>query len=138
MKTRIRTLMAVFVVAFAVLMVGAVDSATAADEWFVLGQQTIKSADPSAEIKSEAGRMKKDVKQVKVSVEGADVEITKLVLHWDNRPDDTLADVGVLKSGGQTAPANAPGRKGRLKSVTVQYKIQGDAPTANLKVWGFD
>jgi hypothetical protein len=138
MKTRIRTLMAVFVVAFAVLMVGAVDSATAADEWFVLGQQTIKSADPSAMIKSEAGRLKKDVKQVKISVEGADVEITKLVLSWDNRPDDTLTNVGVVKSGGQTAPANAPGRKGRLKSATVQYKILGDAPTANLKVWGFD
>ena len=138
MKTRIHTLMAVFVVAFVVLMVGAVDSATAADEWFVLGQQTLKSADPSAEIKSEGGRSKKDVKQVKISVEGADVQITKLVLHWDNRPDDTLTDVGTVKSGGQTAPADAPGRKGRLKAVTVQYKILGNAPTANLKVWGFD
>ncbi len=94
MKTQIRTLMAVFVVAFVVLMFGAVDSATAADEWFVLGEQTINSADPSVEIKSEGGRWKKDVKQVKISVDGADVEITKVVLHWDNRPDDTLADVG--------------------------------------------
>ena len=138
MKTRTHTLTAVFVVAFVVLMVGAVDSATAADEWFVLGQQTIKSSDPSVAIKSEGGRSKKDVKQVKISVDGADVQITKLVLQWDNRPDDTLTDVGVVKSGGQTAPANAPGRKGRLKAVTVQYKILGDAPTANLKVWGFD
>ncbi len=138
MKTQIRTLMAVFVVASVVLMFGAVDSATAADEWFVLGQQTIKSADPSVAIKSEGGRWKKDVKQVKISVDGADVQITKLVLSWDNRPDDTLTDVGVVKSGGQTAPANAPGRKGRLKAVTVQYKILGDAPTANLKVWGYD
>jgi hypothetical protein len=138
MKTQIRTLMAVFVVAFVVLTVGAVDSAMAADEWFVLGQQTIKSSDPSAMIKSEAGRLKKDVKQVKISVDGADVQITKLVLSWDNRADDTLTDVGVVKSGGQTAPANAPGRKGRLKGVTVTYKILGDAPTANLKVLGFD
>jgi hypothetical protein len=130
--------MAVLAVASVVLMVGAVDSAIAADEWFVLGQQTIKSTDPSAGIKSEAGRLKKDVKQVKISVEGADVQITKLVLSWDNRPDDTLTDVGVVKSGGQTAPKDAPGRKGRLKSVTVQYKILGDAQTANLKVWGFD
>jgi hypothetical protein len=129
--------MAVFVVAFVVLMVGAVDSATAADEWFVLGQQTIKSTDPSASIKSEAGRLK-DVKQVKISVEGADVEITKVILQWDNRKDDTLMDVGTVKAGGQTAPADAPGRKGRLKAVTVQYKILGGAPTANLKVWGFD
>ena len=114
MKTQTRTLMAVFVATFVVLMFGAVDSATAADEWFVLGQQTIKSADPSVEIKSEGGRWKKDVKQVKISVEGADVQITKVVLHWDNRSDDTLADVGTLKSGGQTAPKDAPGRKGRL------------------------
>ena len=138
MKTQIRTLMAVFVVAFVVLMVGAVDSATAADEWFVLGQQTIKSADPSVAITSVGDRSTKDVKQVKISAEGADVQITKLVLHWDNRPDDTMTDVGTVKSGGQTAPADAPGRKGRLKSVTVQYKILGGAQTANLKVWGFD
>ena len=138
MKTQIRTLMAVFVVTFVVLMFGAVDSAKAADEWFVLGQQTINSADPSVEIKSEGGRWKKDVKQVKISVEGADVQITNVVLHWDNRSDDTLTDVGTLKSGGQTAPKDAPGRKGRLQGVTVAYKILGDAPSATLKVWGFD
>ena len=138
MKTQIRTLMAGFVVAFVVLMFGAVDIAIAADEWFVLGQLTIKASDPSAEIKSEGGRWKKDVKQAKISVDGADVQITKVVLHWDNRSDDTLTDVGIVKSGGQTAPADAPGHKGRLKAVTVQYKILGDAQTANLKVWGFD
>jgi hypothetical protein len=137
MKTKIHTLMASFVVASVALM-GAVGSARAADEWFVLGQQTIKSADPSVAIKSAGGRWDKDVKQVKISVEGADVQITKLVANWDNRRDTTLTDVGVLKSGGQTAPMDAPGRKGRLTSVTVQYKILGDAPTANLKVWGFD
>ena len=136
MKIKILPLMALFVVASVVLM-GAVGSARA-DEWFVLGEQTIKSADPSVAIKSAGGRWDKDVKQVKVSVEGADVQITKLVLNWDNRKDATLTDVGVLKSGGQTAPVDAPGRKGRLTSVTVQYKILGDAPTANLKVWGFD
>ena len=131
-----RALTASFLVASFALM-GAMDSARA-DEWFVLGKQTIKSADPSATIKSEGGRWEKDVKQVKVSVDGADVQITNLVLHWDNRPDDTLKDVGVLKSGGQTAAKDAPGRKGRLKSVTVQYKILGDAPTANFQVWGYD
>ena len=99
MKTPIRILMAGFVVAFVVLTFGAVDIATAADEWFVLGQQTIKSADPSAMIKSEGGRWKKDVKQVKISVEGADVQITKVVLSWDNKKDDTLTDVGTLKAG---------------------------------------
>ncbi|MNW15932.1 hypothetical protein D3C71_2145980 [compost metagenome] len=66
------------------------------------------------------------------------MQITSLVLHWDNRPDDTIKDVGTLKSGGQTAPNNAPGMKARLKSLTVQYKILGGAQTADLKVWGYD
>ena len=110
----------------------------AAGLWFVLGQTTLKATDPSAAIKSEGSRWDKDVKQVKISVDGADVEITTLVLSWDNRRDDTLKDVGVLKAGGQTAPADAPGRKGRLTAVTVQYKILGDKPTATLKVWGLD
>jgi hypothetical protein len=137
MKTKIHAYMASFVVASAAL-VGAVGSARAADEWFVIGEQTIKSADPSTQIKSAGGRWDKDVKQVKLSAEGADVQITSLVLNWDNRRDDTLKDLGVLKAGGQTAPADAPGRKGRLTSVTVQYKILGNAPTATLKVWGLD
>ena len=133
----IRYLVASLCVA-SVVLGGAVGSAWAADEWFVLGEATLKSADPSAEIKSEGGRWAKDVKQVKVSVEGADVEISKIVLKWDNRPDDTITNVGVLKSGGQTAPNDAPGRKGRLTAVAVQYKILADKPTATLKVWGFD
>ena len=137
MKTRIRTLMAVFVVTFVVLMFGAVNVASAADEWFVLGQQTINSADPSVEIKSEGGRWKKDVKQVKISVEGADVEITSVVLGWDNRKDTTLT-VGTIKAGGQTAATDAPGRKGRLTSVKIQYKILGDKPTATVKILGYD
>jgi hypothetical protein len=137
MKTKIRTLMASFVVA-SVGLIGAMGSAGADDKWFVLGQQTIKATDPSASIKSEGSRWDKDVKQVRISVEGADVQITNVVLHWDNRPDDTLTNIGVVKSGGQTAEKDAPGRKGRLKSATVQYKILGDAQTANIKVWGFD
>ena len=138
MQTNRRTLLASLVIGSVALM-GALGSAGAADDkWFVLGQTTIKSTDPSASIKSEGSRWDKDVKQVKVSVEGADVQITSIVLHWDNRKDDTLTDLGTLKSGGQTAPKNAPGRKGRLTSVTVQYKILGDAPTATLKVWGYD
>jgi hypothetical protein len=137
MKTKILTLMASFVVA-SVGLIGAMGSAGADDKWFVLGQQTIKATDPSVSIKSEGSRWDKDVKQVKISVDGADVQITNVVLHWDNRPDDTLTNVGVVKSGGQTAEKDAPGRKGRLKSATVQYKILGDAQTANIKVWGFD
>jgi hypothetical protein len=137
MSTKTRNLMIslAFVTA---TFVGSAGSAGAADEWFVLGQQTLKASDPSAAIKSTGGRWEKDVKQVKLAVEGADVQITNLVLHWDNRPDDTKKDVGVLKSGGQTAPVNAPGLKGRLKSVTVQYKILGNAQTADLKVMGYD
>ena len=119
------------------VLLGAVAS-HAADEWFVLSEKVLKTADPSVEIKSAGGRWEKDVKQVKLSVEGGDVEITKLVLSWDNRPDDTVTDIGVIKAGVQTAPKDAPGRKGRLKGVMVQYKIVGDAPTAKLKIWGYD
>ena len=137
MKTKIHTLLGGFVVA-SVAFMGTMGSAIAADEWFVLGEQTIKSADPSAQLKSTGNRWDKDVKQVKLSAEGADVQITQLVLNWDNRKDDTLTNVGTLKAGGQTAPADAPGRKGRLTAVTVQYKILGDKPSATLKVWGLD
>ena len=137
MKIKQLTVVASFVVA-AVVLLGAVSSVRAADEWFVLSEQTIKAADQGVDIKSQGGRWEKDVKQVKLSAEGADVQITKAVLGWDNRPDDTITDIGVLKAGGSTTPQDAPGRKGRLKSVTVTYKIVGDAPTAVLKVWGLD
>jgi hypothetical protein len=137
MKSKKLTVLASFVVA-AVVLIGAAGSARAADEWFVLGEQPIKAVDQGVDIKSSGGRWAKDVKQVKLSVEGADVQITKAVLGWDNRPDDTITDIGVLKAGGSTTPKDAPGRKGRLKSVTVEYKIVGDAPTATLKVWGYD
>ena len=120
-----------------VVLMGAIGSARAEDTWFVLGEKTLSSADPSTEIKSEGDRWAKDIKQVKFSVEGADVEITRIVLRWDNRPDDTLEHVGVIKAGGETAPHDAPGRKGRLTGVTVMYKVFG-APTATFKVWGFD
>ena len=121
-----------------VVLMGAAGSARAADEWYVLGEKTIKSSDPSTELKSKGDRWENDVKRIKISVQGADVEITKIVLHWDGRPDDTISNVGVLKSGGETAPKDAPGLKARLASVLVQYKILGGATTATLKLWGFD
>jgi len=137
-KTKIRAFMASFVVASVALMSATGSAKAADDKWFVLGQQTIKSTDPSATITSEGNRRDKNVKQVKLSVEGADVQITNVVLHWDNRRDDTLKDVGVVKSGGQTAAKDAPGMKSRLSSVSVQYKILDGASTANVKVLGFD
>ena len=137
MQTKIRALLGSAVVA-SVAFMGTMGSAIAADEWFVLGEQALKSSDPSVSIKSAGSRWETDVKQVKLSAEGADVQITNLVLHWDNRKDATLKDVGTLKAGGQTAAVDAPGRKGRLTGVTVNYKILGDQPTATLKVWGLD
>ena len=71
-------------------------------------------------------------------VEGADVEIKKVVLNWDNRRDDTITDFGLVKAGGKSVPRDAPGRKGRLQALTVEYKIVGTAPTAKLQIWGFD
>ena len=128
----------VILVGMSMLFLGASGSARAADEWFVLGEQAIKAADPSAEIKSQGNRWEKDIKRMRLSVEGADVQISKVVLKWDNRRDETITDIGVLKSGGQSVPKDAPGLKARLTSVAVQYKIIGSAPTAKLKVWGFD
>ena len=103
MKTKFRALMASFIVASVTLMgaLGSARTGPADDKWFVLGEQTIKSTDPSATITSEGNRRDKNVKQVKLSVEGADVQVTNVVLHWDNRRDDTLKDVGVVKSGGK-------------------------------------
>lgn len=133
MKSKHATMAALVVASISFL-----GSAVAGDKWFVLGEQAIQSANPSVTIKSEGGRWDKDVKQVKVSVEGADVNVTKLVLSWDNRRDDTVDNVGTIKSGGQTAPFNAPGIKGRLTSATIHYTVEGGKPSATVKVWGFD
>ena len=133
---KINNLAAFCVAAASAVLLGAVDSARA-DEWFVMGEQTLNSANPSAEIQAQGNRWQKDVNQVKLSVEGADVQITSVVLGWDNRQDDTLT-VGTLKAGGQTAPKDAPGRKGRLASVKIQYKILGNKPTATVKILGLD
>jgi hypothetical protein len=123
----------------AVVLVGATGSAVAKDKWFVVGQKTLSSTDASAEVTGEGGKLlKEDIKKTKISIEGADVEISKVVLHWNNRPDDTISNVGVVKSGGETAPKDAPGRETALKGVTVQYKILNNAPSATIKVWGYD
>ena len=122
-----------------VVLLVALGSASAKDEWFVLGEKVIKTMDPSADIKAEEGKMwKEDIKKTKISVEGADVEITKVVLRWKGRKDDTITKVGVVKSGGATAEKDAPGREATLLSVGVQYKILNSKPTATIKVWGYD
>jgi hypothetical protein len=114
-------------------------NAAAADEWFVIGERTITSANPSMEIKAEAGKfLKEDIKKTKITVEGADVEITKIDLKWNNAADDTVSNLGILKSGGETVPKDAPGREATLMSVVIQYKILNNATTALVKVWGYD
>ena len=121
-----------------VVLLIALGSASA-DQWFVLSEKVVKTMDPSTEIKAEAGKMwKEDIKKTKISVEGADVEITKVVLRWNNRADDTITNLGVVKAGGETPAKDAPGREATLMSVAIQYKILNSAPTAVLKVWGFD
>ena len=121
-----------------VVLLAALGSASA-DEWFVLGEKVVKSMDPSTDIKAEEGKMwKEDIKKTKITVEGADVELTKVVLRWKGRKDDTITNVGVVKSGGSTTEKDAPGREATLTSVAVQYKILNNKPTATLKVWGYD
>ena len=123
----------------AVVLVGAIGSAIAADKWFVMGQKILRANDPSTTITAEEGKWKKeDIKKVKLSIEGADVQITKVVLHWNNARDDTITNVGVVKSGGSTAEKDAPGHEATLMSVAVQYKILNDALQATIKVWGYD
>ena len=83
--------------------------------------------------------LKEDIKQTKISVEGADVEITKVVLHWNNRPrrhhhECRSREVREDKRLRRTLQDT----RRRLMSVTVQYKILNDAPTATIKVWGYD
>ena len=122
-----------------VVLLGSLGAASAKDEWFVLSEQTIKATDPSVRITAEEGKWKKeDVKDVKLSVEGADVDIKKVTLHWNNRPDETEWSVGTVKAGGQTAAKSAPGHEGTLGSVTINYVILNSAPTAKVKVWGYD
>ncbi len=133
---KINKMAALFVVAVSVVLLGTVNGAII-NKWFVMGEQVLKSTDPSVEIKTTGGRWSKDIKKVKLSVEGADVQMTKVVLRWDNRADDTLAP-GTIKAGGETAPKDAPGLKGRLKAVVIQYKILNKATTATVKIHGFD
>ena len=122
-----------------VILLGALGSASAADKWTVISEKTIKATDPSTEIKAEEGKMwKEKIRKTKISVEGADVQITKVVLRWNNRKDDTITNLGTVKAGGETAPKDAPGREAALTSVAVQYKILNNKPTATLKVWGYD
>ena len=133
-----RFLVATLGLACLVLM-GAVGTAAAKDEWFVLSERIIKATDPSVRITAEDAKwIKEDVKDVRLSVEGADVEISKVVLHWKHRKDDTVWNVGTVKDGGQTAAKSAPGREGTLGAVTINYKILGGKPTAKIKVWGYD
>src|SRR5947207_4715827 len=133
---KIQNLAAFCVAAASAVLLGAVGTAIASDEWFVMGEKTINSTDPSVEIKTEGNRWQKDVKQIKLSVEGADVKITSVVLGWDNRKDATLTNLGTLKAGGQTAATDAPGRKGRLQSVKLRSEIPGDKRTPPVHALG--
>ena len=121
-----------------VILLGALGSASAADKWTVISEKTINATDPSTDIKAEGGIFKEKIRQTKMSVEGADVQITKVVLRWNNRKDDTITNLGTVKAGGETAPKDAPGREAALTSVAVQYKILNNKPAATVKVWGYD
>ena len=126
------------VVVVAAILLLAFGSANA-DKWFLLSEKAIKATDPGAEIKAEEGKMwKEDIKKTKISVEGADVEITNVVFHWKGGKNEAVSNVGVVKSGGETAAKDAPSREATLLSVSVQYKILNNKPTATVKVWGYD
>ena len=137
MKTNYRR--AVLGIASVVLVLGTLGTANAKDTWILLGEKAIKSTDPSTEIRAEEGKTwKEDVKRAKLSVEGADVQITNVVFHWKGGKNETIPNVGVVKAGGETAAKDAPTREATLLSVSVQYKILDNKPTATVKVWGYD
>jgi hypothetical protein len=121
------------------LLLCALGTASAADKWNLMGEKTLKSADPSTEINIQEGKMfKEDVKRAKLSIDGADVQITNVVFHWKGGRNETVPNVGVVKAGGETAAKDAPTREATLLSVSLQYKILNNAPTATVKVWGYD
>jgi hypothetical protein len=121
------------------LLAVTIGTASAKDTWILLSEKTLKSTDPSTEIKAEEGKMwKEDVKRAKLSIEGADVQITNVVFHWKGGKNETIPNVGVVKAGGETAAKDAPTREATLLSVSVQYKILNNKPTATVKVWGYD
>jgi hypothetical protein len=125
--------MSVFVVA-TVFLIGTGDCVQAGDKWSVIGERTIKAVDQGVSIEADGRKIKK----AKISVEQADVEITKLVFQYRMRRADEFVDLGVVKAGGQITPIDLPGRKAKLKSVTIDYKIIGGQEAAIIKVWGLD
>jgi hypothetical protein len=135
---KMKYVVGVSLVVASVVLAGAVRSARAADEWFVLGEQVLDSKNPSVEIKAEGNRWERNIKKVKLSAEGADVQVEKVALRWAMAKDEDVWNVGTIKAGGQTAAKDAPGLKGRLQSVMVQYTILHDKPSAKLKIWGYD
>jgi hypothetical protein len=102
-------------------------SARAADEWFVLSEQTLNATDPSATIKSAGGRWEKDVKQLKLSVEGADVEITNPRPQLGQSPGRHGQGRRRREVGGTNVREGCSGTQGPPHRVQVQYKILGGA-----------
>ena len=83
---RVRCAMGVLALASVVLL-GAVGSARAADKWIELGKLTLKSTEGSATIKGEKGKLfKEDVKATRLTVQGGDVEISKVILSLEQSP----------------------------------------------------
>jgi hypothetical protein len=129
--------LSVFVALFT-FVIGMEGKVQASDEWFTLGERTIKAVDQGVDIETAGLAVNRRVKKVKIRVEQADVEITRLLLRYQMRRDDEVTNIGVVKAGGQTTPIDVPGLKANLKSVLVVYKILGDKETAVIKVLGFD
>ena len=124
--------------AASLLLLGAVASARA-DDWMVPGQKILRANDPNTTLTAEEGKWKKeDIKKAKIMIEGADVEVTKVIYHWNLAKDVTVENIGVVKAGGSAAESDAPRRESTLESIAIQYKILNGALQANLKVMGYD
>ena len=133
MKTNISTLVAACVLASA----AATGNASAGDG-FVVAQDTLRSEQSSVELRPTGHGADSRIAAVRFSVDDADVEVTSIVLHWNNHPDDTLRDVGVIRRGEKTAATTAPGGTAGLDEVTVHYRILGTRKDATFQAWGYD
>jgi hypothetical protein len=114
-----RSLVAIIGVASVVLM-GPV--ARAADEWFMPGEQTIKAVDQGTLIKSQGGRWTKDVKQMRIGVEGANGFRTR----------ESRRKVG--SEGCSGTQGTAPGGDGRVQDRW--YCPDGQAPDLGIRLRG--
>ena len=135
---KIRCLVAILAVVSVVFM-GTVGGVGAADEWFVLAEQPLKTLEGIVEIKSQGSPLEEGHQGDEDHRRGCrrgDQEGHPALGQSQGRDDHEHRS----PEGGNPGRSEgcAKGRKARLTMVSVQYKLQGGATAATVKVWGYD